>query len=465
MDLKLKDSMRSYVTDSLVPAVRSMALDVAIAGRLQDGRRTDIVGGSKMVDPIFLRALSDLLGQDNASFRSVLQADAVVHAVSSRKHTLIVMPVGSGKTLPILMSAVMNKDQITVLIVPLSSMVLDLKERLLRYNGQIKFVVYPDNIDKQECFISDCNLLVVHVDHTLGERFKQIMGGLCRMGKVSRIFLDEAHQVIHDFSYRHSLEQISFLTTFGVPVIGLTGTMAVRAMGAYATRMGLPLTSLACLRAPNSIPAPLKIALRLVKRESDMDLELQNLLSIRLEVGERRIVFVQTVADGEQIAKTHGINCFHAKLPSHLKEEYLSKWKDGDGVHGTIVAMLAMSLGIDYPHVRHIVHYGLPRTAVEYLQECGRGGRDGKPVFCTAIFNRSPNPGGALESDADLGGEYVMNTLFNLQGICPRMVLTRHFDTFAMNCASLPGAVLCEVCEKRKVSLSVMTVLFPLMLT
>lgn len=169
MDLKLKDSMRSYVTDSLVPAVRSMALDVAIAGRLQDGRRTDIVGGSKMVDPIFLRALSDLLGQDNASFRSVLQADAVVHAVSSRKHTLIVMPVGSGKTLPILMSAVMNKDQITVLIVPLSSMVLDLKERLLRYNGQIKFVVYPDNIDKQECFISDCNLLVVHVDHTLGE--------------------------------------------------------------------------------------------------------------------------------------------------------------------------------------------------------------------------------------------------------------------------------------------------------
>ena len=43
-----------------------------------------------------------------------------------------------------------------------------------------------------------------------------------------------------------------------------------------------------------------------------------------------------------------------------------------------MIATSAFGLGVDIPDIRRIIHWGLPSTKEEYVQETGRAGRDGE---------------------------------------------------------------------------------------
>ena len=41
-----------------------------------------------------------------------------------------------------------------------------------------------------------------------------------------------------------------------------------------------------------------------------------------------------------------------------------------------MIATTAFGMGVDCPNIRRIIHWGLPTTLEEYVQETGRSGRD-----------------------------------------------------------------------------------------
>lgn len=45
---------------------------------------------------------------------------------------------------------------------------------------------------------------------------------------------------------------------------------------------------------------------------------------------------------------------------------------------------ITFGLGLDSPNVRSIIHLGAPDDIATYVQETGRGGRDG--ILCNAIL-------------------------------------------------------------------------------
>jgi ATP-dependent DNA helicase RecQ len=44
-------------------------------------------------------------------------------------------------------------------------------------------------------------------------------------------------------------------------------------------------------------------------------------------------------------------------------------------------------MGIDKPNIRYIVHYQVPGSLEEYVQQVGRAGRDGHPAHCILLFD------------------------------------------------------------------------------
>ncbi|MDA8637287.1 protein DpdF [Rhodospirillales bacterium] len=98
------------------------------------------------------------------------------------------------------------------------------------------------------------------------------------------------------------------------------------------------------------------------------------------------ILYVTKVKDAEawysRLTQREGykrVKMVHGGTGSAERENVLSAW--ANGTLDIVVATSAFGLGIDYPHVRSVIHACVPEKLDRFYQEVGRGGRDG----CSSI--------------------------------------------------------------------------------
>ena len=78
------------------------------------------------------------------------------------------------------------------------------------------------------------------------------------------------------------------------------------------------------------------------------------------------------------------IRHYHALIPKEEKEEK-ERWflSSTDGV---LAATTAYGMGVDKKDVRTVIHLSLPEDAASFLQESGRGGRDGSRMDSYVLY-------------------------------------------------------------------------------
>lgn len=111
------------------------------------------------------------------------------------------------------------------------------------------------------------------------------------------------------------------------------------------------------------------------------------------------LVYVRSRRESEELAEWLGClgyttAAYHAGLSPEERRDIEANWLSGK--RQFVVCTCAFGMGINKPDVRWVIHYQSPQLLSEYIQEVGRGGRDGKPADALTLISE---PTGWLNPD------------------------------------------------------------------
>ena len=90
---------------------------------------------------------------------------------------------------------------------------------------------------------------------------------------------------------------------------------------------------------------------------------------------------------GEMRRRGFKVGCYHGGLSD--KERQRTQDDFLNNKIRIVVATMAFGLGLDKGDVTGIIHFGLPKSPEQYIQEIGRAGRNGSQAYCHAFVDES----------------------------------------------------------------------------
>ena len=123
-----------------------------------------------------------------------------------------------------------------------------------------------------------------------------------------------------------------------------------------------------------------------------------------------------------------------------VKEEIIQSFCGQQGSLRIVIATIAFGMGLDCPDMRQIIHWGPSLDIESFLQEVGRGGRDGYSYVCCSTL---------YYADADFKNcpgliPYCHNT-----DICRRKLLSQDFDHPEQITKPCFPCHCCDVCSRK----------------
>lgn len=131
-----------------------------------------------------------------------------------------------------------------------------------------------------------------------------------------------------------------------------------------------------------------------VRQVADMDLQLREAIRIlRNEVDPKDsvVIYVWRRATADQLAKQlrpyvkGNISAYHSSMLPEARTAVQSNFMSGK--IKVVVATVAFGMGLDKPDIRMVIHFGIPKSIENYIQETGRCARDGASGKCVALVS------------------------------------------------------------------------------
>ncbi|SHE75855.1 ATP-dependent DNA helicase RecQ [Fodinibius roseus] len=315
-----------------------------------------------------------------------LQED-VITRVLGKKHALVIMPTGGGKSLCYQIPALLF-DGLTIVVSPLISLMKDQVEQLRQYeipaiylNSSLSPEEYQANVAKLKR--GEVKMLYLAPETLLMPQTRELLSNL----QVDLFTIDEAHCISewgHDFrpEYRQLNEVREDFPDATCLALTATATPRVRKDIEQILDLDNSETFLASFDRKN-------LFLKVADKDDPVEQTLDFLYTRKKQSGiiycfSRRQVeelYVELKKEG------HSVKPYHAGLSKKVRARNQELFIRDD--ISIIVATIAFGMGIDKPNVRFVMHYDMPKNIESYYQQIGRAGRDGLRSDCLLLYSRS----------------------------------------------------------------------------
>jgi len=86
-----------------------------------------------------------------------------------------------------------------------------------------------------------------------------------------------------------------------------------------------------------------------------------------------------------ELSKYRLVEMFTRCTDNEVKKQIFASFGSLTSLLRIVCATIAFGMGVDTPDVHKIIHYGPPNDIHSYIQETGRGGRDGNYIVATLL--------------------------------------------------------------------------------
>ena len=340
------------------------------------------------------------------------QLDIILAALRGES-LLAVRPTGSGKSL-CFQTPTLAVSGTSYVVTPLSALMRDQVSQLTRKKVPAAAISSQNGAEEKRLAyraLADGALKFLYLSP---ERFDPAVIGdpteIDRLAAQRPAFLviDEAHCVDRwggDFrpSYARLAEVRQRLGD--PPVLAFTATAGAEMQGRILQSLGVPdaRVFLADVDRPNI--ALVRARWRIEGERLD---QLERL--VRHRPRGRTMIFVATIRHGEDVqgalaGRGLEIPFYHGQLEARermwIEDRFTGRVEP---LADVVICTNAFGMGLDVPDVRLVVHWSLPESPEDYLQEVGRAGRDGQRSIAV-LFVEEQEGGGIRRWMAQKGRE------------------------------------------------------------
>ncbi|XP_078353782.1 ATP-dependent DNA helicase RecQ-like [Oculina patagonica] len=355
-----------------------------------------------------------------------------------------------------------------VIVTPLVSIMKDQVEEL-KHLGLKAFAVGIGEDDGEKKLLSggfDVDLLYGSPETWCSKEWsRHLQEG--QLGKQTVCFVvDEAHSVSawgqvsiqkgkKKDPFRGAFSKVKDLRFFitGTPMLALTASVRLKDRASLWKACGM-VRPLVVDVSPNK--DNIFLGFETIEEEKEALNRLKWIATMVAEEGERMpqtIIFCKTFNDiakvisfllmnlrGKAFVEKEGqkvplLGVYHGKTWDTQKSRTEKDFKE-DGTQRVVVATCALGMGVNFPNVQYVVHYGPPQTVTEIIQQAGRAGRSGQQSYSFVYSTKRQL------SDCDKDVKDLVKS-----ESCMREKLYGHFDETVSS--KEPGHLCCSVCQRK----------------
>jgi len=365
------------------------------------------------------------LNQARAAFKEIWGYDdfrppqaEIVSSLLAGKDTLIIMPTGGGKSICFQLPALLQTG-LTLVVSPLVALmenqVQELRDRNLPaalLHSQLPTQQRRQTMQSLQqnklrlLYLSPETLLSKPVWEIISQPHIQING----------LILDEAHCLVQwGDTFRPAYRRLGTVRSALLKTKPEGSKIAIAAFTATANpEAQQTIKNVLQLHKPEAFllsPYRSNLHLQVQTVWTPRGRKQQLLNFIKARPKEAGLVYVRTRKDSENLADLledagYKTAAYHAGLSAESRRKIETAWLNNDLKF--VICSSAFGMGINKSDVRWVVHFQAPLLLSEYIQEIGRGGRDGKSAIALTLICE---PTGLLYPDDKRRAQFFQDKL------------------------------------------------------